>query len=145
MAVTAKLFGNFMLKALNKEIDWDGDTFKVMLCTSTYVPNQDTHIYKSSVTNEVTGTGYTSGGAILGSVTITYNSTTHAVILDAADVSWTSSTITARYAVVYDNTPSTDATRPLVCWLDFGQDFASNVGTFSITWDSAGIASLASA
>lgn len=59
--MASKLYGNVLLKALNKEVDWDSDTIKVMLTTSSYTPNQDTHIYKSSVTNEVTGTGYTAG------------------------------------------------------------------------------------
>ena len=44
-------------------IDFDTDTFKVMLVTSTYVANKDTHTKRSDVTNEVSGTGYTAGGA----------------------------------------------------------------------------------
>jgi len=140
MPVTAKWYGQALLKALNKEIDWDSDTIKVMLCTSAYVPNQDTHIYKSSVTNEVTGTGYTAGGATLGSKTITYDAATNVIALDAADVTWASSTITARYAVIYDDTPATDATKPLLAYVDFGADQSSNNGNFTITWDAAGIA-----
>jgi hypothetical protein len=56
MAVTALVYGGFLQSLANKEIDLDTDVLKVMLCTSTYTPNQDTHKYKSSVTNEVTGT-----------------------------------------------------------------------------------------
>ena len=62
MAVTAAWYGKAMLSILNKEVDLDTDTLKVMLCTSTYTPNQDTHQYKSDVTNEVSGTGYTATG-----------------------------------------------------------------------------------
>ena len=51
-----------------------------------------------------------------------------------------SSTITARYAVVYDSSPGSDATRPLVGYVDFGADVVSNNGAFTITWDSTGIA-----
>jgi hypothetical protein len=137
MAVSAKVYTLFQKSLANKEVDLDSDTLKVMLCTSTYTPNQDTHQYKSSITNEVTGTGYTATGATLGSVTVTNSG--HVVTLDAADTSWTTSTITARYAVVYDSTPASDATRPLICYVDFGADVVSSGGTFQITWDAAGI------
>jgi hypothetical protein len=139
MAVTSKVYGNFMLKALNKEIDWDTDTIKVMLCTSTYTPDQDTHIYKSSVTNESSGTGYTAGGATLANKTIAYDAATNTVKLDADDVTWSNSTITARYAVIYDDSPSTDATKPLIAYIDFGADQSSLNGNFQIVWDAAGI------
>lgn len=138
MAVTAKMYGNALLKALNKEVDWDTDTIKVMLCTSSYTPDQDTHIYKSSVTNEVTGTGYTAGGATLANKTITYAGSTNTIKLDADDVVWASSTITARYAVIYDDT-GTDSTSVLLGYIDFGEDKTSSAGDFKITWDSAGI------
>lgn len=145
MAVSAKVYGLAQKSLANKEIDWDTDTIKVMLCTSTYTPDQDTHQYKSSVTNEVSGTGYTAGGATLTSCTSTYTSGTNVQMLDAADVSWTSSTITARYAVIYDSSPATDATRPLIAYVDFGADVVSSGGTFSITWDAAGIVTLTAA
>jgi hypothetical protein len=58
----SKLYGNFLKQALNKEIDWDSDTIKVALLSSSYTPNQDTHDYFDDVSaNEVTGTGYTTG------------------------------------------------------------------------------------
>lgn len=140
MAVTAKMYGNAILKALNKEMDLDSDTIKVALCTSSYVPNQDTHVYFSSITNEVTGSiGYTAGGATLGSPSLTYDSATNTVKFDGADVTWSNSTITARYAIVYDDTPATAATKPLILYVDFGADVISSSGNFTITWDSGGI------
>lgn len=139
MAVSAKWYGQALLKALNKEIDYDTDTIKVMLCTSAYTPNQDTHVYLSDVTSEVTGTGYTAGGAALASKTITYTGATNVIMLDAADVTWASSTITARYAVIYDDTPATTATKPLLGYVDFGVDQTSIAGNFTITWDAAGL------
>jgi len=138
MAITAKRFGNATLKALNKEVDWDTDTIKVMLCTSTYVPDQDTHIYKSSITNEVIGTGYTAGGVTLTTKTIGYTGATNVTKLDADDVTWASSTITARYAVIYVDT-GVDATSVLLGYVDFGADVSSTNGNFTITWDAAGI------
>lgn len=142
MAVTAFCYGLAAKSLANKEIDWDTDVIKVMLTTSTYVPNQDTHQYKSSVTNEITGTGYTAGGATLASVTATYTAATNILALDAADTAWTGATFTARYAVVYDSTPATDATRPLICWIDFGADQSVSAGTFTITWAAGGIVTI---
>lgn len=139
MAVSAKVYGSFLMKALNKEIDWDTDAFKIMLCTSSYTPDQDVHDYKNDITNEVSGTGYTATGAALASVTIGYTAGTNVIKLDAADVSWATSSITARYAVIYCSTPATDATRPLVCYIDFGADFTSSGGSFDIVFDAAGI------
>lgn len=139
MPVTAFVYGLALQSILNKEVDFDSDTIKVMLCTSTYVPSQDTHQYKSSVTNEVTGTGYTATGATLASKTVGYTAGTNVLKLDAADTVWTASTITARYAVIYDSTPATDATRPLLAYVDFGVDVSSTSGDFTITWDAAGI------
>ena len=134
----SKLYGNFLVKALNKEVDWDTDTIKVALTTSSYTPNQDTHDYFNDVTNEVTGTGYTAGGNTLGSKTITYDDANNVIILDAADTTWASSTITARYAVVYAST-GTASTSPLIGYVDFGSDQSSTNGNFTITWDSTGI------
>lgn len=142
IAVSAKYYGLFFTSAFTKKVDLSADTIKVMLCTSSYTPDQDTHQYKSSVTNEVTGTGYTAGGATLGSPALAYTSGTNTLAFDGADVSWTVSTITARYAVVYDSTPGTDATRPVIMYVDFGADVSTTAGTLTITWDAAGLCSV---
>lgn len=139
MAVTAKLYGKGMLALANKEIDWTSDTIKAMLCTSSYTPDQDAHDYKDDVTNEVTGTGYTAGGATLANCTATYTAGTNVAKFDADDTLWTTSTITARYAVVYDATPGSDATRPLIGYVDFGADVSTAAQTFQITWNASGI------
>ena len=68
----SKLYGNFLLKALNKEVDFDTDTIKVALLSSSYTPDQDAHDYFNDVsTYEVSGTGYTTGGNTLASKTAT--------------------------------------------------------------------------
>ena len=138
MAVSAKLYGNSILKMLNKEIDFDSDTIKVMLCTNSYTPDQDTHEHKDNVTNEVSGPGYTAGGATLSNKSVSYTAGTNVAKFDADDVSWSSSTITARYAVIYDST-GVDSTSPLIGYVDFGQDISTSNGTFQIIWDAAGI------
>lgn len=143
MAVTAFFYGNAFVSAFNKEIDFNTDTIKVMLLDNTHTPDQDAHNYLDDVVaDEVSGTGYTAGGATLTTATLTYTAGTNVFKLDGDDVSWPSSTITARYAVVYDSSPGTDATRPLICYADFGADVSSSDGAFSITWDAAGIATV---
>lgn len=139
--MASKLYGSFLVKALNKEIDWDTDTIKVALLTNAYTPNQDTHDYFDDVSsNEVAATGgYSAGGNTLANKTITYDSGTNVIKLDADDVTWSTSTITARYAVVYDASPATNATRPLIGYVDFGSDQSSSSGNFTITWDATGI------
>ncbi|SNS58470.1 hypothetical protein [Rhodococcoides kyotonense] len=136
MAVSGVPYGLALQSLAAKEINLASDTLKVMLCTASYTPNRDTHRYKSSVTNEVSGTGYTAGGATLGSVTVTYDATLHRLVLKAADTVWSGSTIAnARYAVIYDSTPSTDATRPLLGYVDFGENLSSTSAPFTIVWD----------
>jgi hypothetical protein len=138
--MASKLYGQFLSQALNKEIDWDTDTIKVALLTNSYTPDQDAHNYLDDViANEVTGTGYTAGGNTLANKTNTYNSSTNVIVLDADDTTWSSSTITARYAVIYDASPATNATRPLIGYVDFGSDQSSSNGNFTITWDATGI------
>ena len=139
MAVTAKWFGKAFLSVFNDEIDWDSDTIKVALATDTYTPDQDVHDYFDDVTNEVSGTGYTAGGATLASKTKAYDAGTNVMKLDAADVTWASSSITARYAIVYVST-GTASTSALICYVDFGADVTSTNGDFTITWSADGIA-----
>lgn len=142
MAVTAKWYGKAFNSAFTKKIDLSADTIKVALCTSAYSVDQDAHDFFDDITNEVSGTGYTAGGATLGSPTLSYTGATNTFALDGADVSWPSSTITARYAVIYDATPGTNATRPLLMYLDFGADVSTTAGTLNITWDAAGLCSV---
>jgi hypothetical protein len=143
MAVTSKLYGSFLKKALAKEIDFLNDTIKVMLLADTYTPDQDVNDYKEDIiANEVTGTNYTTGGATLANKAVAYDGATNTLKLDADDTQWVSSTITARYAVIYDDTPGTDATKPLIGYVDFGQNESSSNGNFIISWNAAGIATI---
>lgn len=135
MAVTAKLYGTYPAKAANKEIDWDSDTVKIALLTSSYTPDQDAHDYFNDLTNEVTGTGYTAGGATLSNKGASYNSGTNTWTFTADPAVWSGSTITARYAVVYVSTGS-GSTSPLICYIDFGADVSSTGAAFTITFSS---------
>lgn len=129
---TFVVYGAFFNQLGQKAIDIDSDTLKAMLVGSSYTPNQDTHAFKSDVTNEVTGTNYTAGGVTLGSVTWTYNTSTNTWLLDCADISFgtapSGAVVTgARRAVIYDGTPGSDATRPLIGYVDFGSDLSGTL------------------
>ena len=120
---------------MNKEVDLEADTIKVALYDNTHVFTATDNVY--TATNEVTGTGYTAGGAALASKTVTQAATTK---FDAADTSWTTATITAYHAVIYDDT---HATNDLICSIDFGGAQTSTAGTFTIQWHADGIITLA--
>lgn len=136
------IYNSFKAKIMNGSIDLDTDTIKVMLVTSTYTPNQDTHDFKDDVTNEVSGTGYTAGGATIANDSVAVDTTDNEGVYDGDDVTWATSTITARAAVLYKDT-GTASTSPLICYLDFGSDQSSSAGDFTIQWNAEGILNLA--
>lgn len=149
MAVSCKWYGLGLQGQYSataaRRVDWVGDTIKVALCTSSYTPNQDTHDFYNDLTNEVAnGNGYTTGGASLANKTTSYDTATNETRLDADDVSWTSSSFTARYAVVYKDTGAA-ATSPLLGYVDFGGDETVASGTLTITWDATGVLKITAA
>lgn len=135
------IYNSFKKKIMDGSIDLDTDTIKVMLVTSSYTPDQDVHDFKDDVTNEVSGTGYTAGGATLANKTVTQDNVDNEGVFDADDVTWASSTITARGAVIYKDT-GVAATSPLICYIDFGSDKSSNNGNFTIQWNTEGVMNL---
>jgi hypothetical protein len=111
-------------------IDFDTDSFKVFLVTSSYVPNKDTHTKRSNVTNEISGTGYTAGGKST-VVTVTNNTSLDRIEINFSDISWTTATLTAAAGVVYKTTGNA-STDNLVAYLDFGGNVSSTSGTFNV-------------
>lgn len=139
--MSSSIYGQYTVKLFDNttKIDWSSDTIKVSLHTSSYSPNIDSDEFWDDVTNEVSGTGYTTGGATLASKTITYDSSNNRVVIDAADTSWAGSTIAnARYAVIYKST-GTPGTSPLIGYIDFGVNRSSSLSTFTIQWNTSGI------
>lgn len=141
MAGSCKWYGNALVKALSGEINFFGSPIMVMLCTSGYALDQDVHAYKSAVTSEVVGLGYTAGGQELQGKSITYNPSSNMITITGATVSWDSSVIQARYAVLYCATGN-DATSALLGYVDFALNETSSGGPFTIAWDPAGIFTL---
>lgn len=128
MAVSAVPYGAFLLGLGTGVFDLDSDTIRVLLTTSSYTPNVDTHDFVDDVTNEITGTGYTAGGMALTTVTWTYDSAENWAILSADPVIWTGASFTARRAVVYQDT-GTDSTSALIGYVDFGADRSPNLSS----------------
>lgn len=130
--------GNYMCTSFKKELlegthDFTsgGNTFKLALYTNSASFDASTTAY--TVTNEVGDSGtYTAGGGALTNVNPTTSGTT--AFTDFADLSFTSATITARGALIYNDTAAGD---PSVVVLDFGADKTSTSGTFTIVFPTA--------
>ncbi len=150
MTVSAKWFGHALANALGgtaaataPNIDCLSDSIKIALFTSAHAPDQDADIYydgSNGMTEVSAAGGYATGGTALASKTLDYTALTNVIKLDAADVTWPNSTITARYAEIYDDTPASN--KPLLVYIDFGDDVVSTNGNFTITFDAAGIATI---
>ena len=123
-------FKKELLEAKHNFLNSGGNTFKIALYTSSASLGASTTAY--SATNEVSGTNYTSAGNTLTRVDPSSSGTTG--LTDFADTTWSSSTITARGAVIYNDTASGD---PSVLVLNFGSDKASSAGDFTIAFPAA--------
>jgi hypothetical protein len=131
--------GNFMCTSFKQELmtgthnftTSTGDTFKLALYDNNASFTAATTAY--TATNEVSNSGsYAAGGGTLTNVTPTTSGTT--ALTDFADLEFTSATITARGALIYNSTASGD---PTVAVLDFGADKTSTTGTFTIQFPTA--------
>ena len=129
MPITQAMCSSFKQELLGGTHDLDTDTLKIALYVSAATLGATTTAY--SATNEVSGTGYTAGGATLAGATITLSGTT--AFVDFTDVTWTTSTITARGALIYNSTKANRA----IAVLDFGSDKTSTASDFTIQFPTA--------
>lgn len=140
MSASISIYGAFPGDLAGKKHDWMNDSFKVALLSNSYSPNQDTHsVWADVSSHQASGTNYTAGGATLGGKSADYNPSTNTRRFTANAVEWQDSTITARYAVIYNDTT---ADKPLVAVVNFGTERASSDGIFRITWNNDGIFSV---
>jgi hypothetical protein len=131
--------GNFMctsfkvelMRAVHNFTTTTGNVFKLALYNNSASFTAATTAY--TATNEVSASGtYAAGGGALTNVTPTSTGTT--AFTDFADLSFTSATITAYGAMIYNDTAAGD---PAVCILDFGGAKTSTTGTFTIIFPTA--------
>lgn len=134
MAISQTLTTSFKVELLTGTHNFTattGDSFKIALYTSSASLGASTTAYTAS--NEVAnGNGYTTGGEALTEITPTSSGTT--AYVDFGDVTWSSSTITARGALIYNSSDSNKA----VAVLDFGADKTSTNGDFTVQFPAAG-------
>lgn len=124
------------------DLDDAGQTVKCMLVSSGYTPDVDTHDFIDDVNPyEITGTGYTAGGATLMNKTVIQDNVDDEGVWDADDVVWPDSTITAAGCVLYKDT-GTASTSRLICYFDFQGDKSSSGGDFTVQWHAEGILNL---
>lgn len=125
------VYDNFFAQMITGNILINSNTFKCMLVTSSYTQNKGTHASRADITNEVTGTGYTTGGVTC-TVSGTLDTSAHQYNITITGPSWPTATITARQMIVYKST-GTASTDYLVAAIDFGADVVSTASTFQVT------------
>ena len=135
MSVTTAMTTSFKQELLQGLHDLDGHTLKLALIKSgesgTFGAASTNFSNITDSSDEASGTGYSSGGATLGSVSIALDGTTATV--DFADVSFSNSTISASGAMIYNSSASNRA----IAVISFGGTVASTAGTFTVTMPTA--------
>ena len=135
MSVTTAMTTSFKQELLQGLHDLDGHTLKLALIKSgesgTFGAASTNFSNITDSSDEASGTGYSSGGATLGSVSIALDGTTATV--DFADVSFSNSTISASGAMIYN----TSASNRAIAVISFGGTVASTAGTFTVTMPTA--------
>lgn len=130
------VYNQFKADVLNGEVDLEADTIMVALLDSNHTFTATDTTWADISANEVGASGtYVAGGTALVGSSVTEAASTK---WDATDHSWTTATITARYAVLYNSSVSDN----LILCIDFGSNKTSTAGTFTIQWASAGILTL---
>jgi len=135
MAITQAVTTSFKQQLLEGAHDFrsSGDTIYMALYTSSATLDASTSAY--TATRVSSGTGYAAGGQELNKVAPTSSGTT--AFIDFADETWTTATITARGALIYNTTPAHTYTNPSVLVLDFGGDKTSTSGDFTVIFPTA--------
>lgn len=138
MAITQAMCTSFKVELLNgihafgttvARAGTTADSMYIALYTSSASLDATTTAYSTS--NETSGTGYVAGGNSLTTVAPTSSGTT--AYLDFNDTTWSTSTITARGALIYNSTQSNKS----IAVLDFGSDKSSSAGDFTIVFPTA--------
>lgn len=134
------IWNSFKAYIMDGSIDLDTDDIRIALLDSGFTPNSDTQHYWGDISaNEVSGDGYSAGGEELTGVDVSIDDTDNEGVFDASDVTWSNSTITARYAVIYDSTHASDL---LIGWFDFTSDQESASGDFKVQFNAEGLVNL---
>jgi hypothetical protein len=138
MTMASGIYGPFLRDAITNAKAFAlnaSDTVTWQFVSDTYTPDFDVHDEEVDITNEVTGTGYTTGGENL--VSPTFAIASGFATFDGANVSLAGTTLSnVRGMVFFDNTLAGD---PLLCAVNFGANYTTSSGTFAVTFDANGI------
>lgn len=143
-----KYLGGTLVSQKGMDFDAGGDAFKLGLIDSTATPTAAlaTPVWGDLSANQVSGSGYTAGGATLASQS--YNEASGTATFDATDVTWsqasggTSGFTGAYWAILYDDTITSPAD-PAVCFVDMGGPVNNNDGDVTVSWNASGIFTVA--
>lgn len=133
------IYNRWFANLMNKEIDHEADVIKVMLLNNSHSFTATHNVIGDISANEISGAGYTAGGATLAGKSVTQAASTK---FDATDVEWTTATFSTWHAALYDDTIATD---DVMCSIDFGGEKSVSGGTFKLQWHVNGILTLAAA
>jgi hypothetical protein len=136
------IFNGAKAKLGDGSIDWNTDTIKVSLHTSSLTPDKDNDVFFSDIGSEISPVGtYVAGGATLTGTSVTQDNTNDRGVYDANDVQWTGVTSVYRYAIVYKST-GVASTSPVIAVLDYGTDQTVTNAVVDIAWPASGVFSL---
>ena len=128
------------------ENDISSANLSAALVTSSYSPDKDNDTYFEDISNEITASGYTSGGKLLENINITQDNLNDIAIFDGDDIIWTNTQVNGVRGIIFYNNfdspspPTTALSSNLLAYYDFGTDQTNTVGAnFSIEWSSSGI------
>lgn len=127
------IYDSFLYDQYLGNVKPDVDTLHAILVSSSYVPNKATHTKRSDITNEITGTGYSAGGAII-TASVALDTGSHFLSFTLGSYTWTASTITARGVVVCKWRGGLASADELICYGDFGEDIIVISGSFPLTF-----------
>jgi len=139
------VFNSFKLGLLQGSFNLAASpTVYFVLVGSGYTADIDSHLYRSSVTDEIAGSNYNQGGYALSGPTLRQDDTNNQGILDGTDILLANITFdtSPRACVLYGSSGLGVDSDPLIAYIDFGSDQAVTAGTFQITWAAGGIIAL---
>lgn len=129
--MTSGIYNRHKADLMNKNVDLANDDIKMMLMDDNHSFSESDDTKSDVDSNEISGTGYSTGGQSLSNKSVTQGSTT---VFDADNVTWTDADFSTYHAVIYNAD-----TNNLIASIDFGGKKSVSDADFKISWDSDGI------
>lgn len=145
MAVTITTYGLFLQSLTEGRVATNSDELWCMLVTSGYVFNQHTHKFKSVVTGEIAGSGYTPGGQKVTTAPTAYDSPSKTLKLPAGNLAWPSVSFAGAVGAVlyFKSIGAAENAMPLYAYINFGESVSRDAQAFYLNWPTTGVMKLA--